>query len=533
MADLARSNAEWLLFKRRLSAAISYARTMLHQLDRHRYERVLYTEVDPNGNTLPGAKIVLAGVKPGINTTERMKVYVRVTSGSNPRTAALYKATGAGSGDKVAEGSANLGATATLVQANNSGMSGTYPINASVTPDADDLHVLELYMDWRPFFTAVFDGTDGFDEDSRSRDSLIAMVSRNEALAEEMVRNAIGGIFAILVSDTNNARAWGAKFLKDSFFNLLEEVASKDGSGAVVITRAGAWNALRLAMVDESVATTPTVRERVVEAAAAVPGSGNVGQLTMAAHTPEGQCPVSDAVITCVKGYGNGFGGYREEYAVVLNVRGTDVSIPLSKTMSPGQAYRGECGFGGTAGATLKRVFTKTNDGSDVNLSVLTDAAWAVSLEDEQNTSAGIVWWVVTVSGGLNSYKFYRTAAMDAGDLVCESTGVADGAAFTATPKNGSQLTINGKAGSNPVNGTTGQLNMNFGRVGNNENVADSYTVAIDLDAQGEFSRVLAALPFLGENGTRLNGVPSGETWSDDLIKANGYVDIHGESEAA
>ena len=96
---------------------------------------------------------------------------------------------------------------------------------------------------------------------------------------------------------------------------------------------------------------------------------------------------------------------------------------------------------------------------------------------------------------------------------------VATGASFTATPKNGSGLTISGGIGSSPTADTSGLLLLSFHSVQNSQNKPDRYTIAVTETSTGQASRIIA-----DRFGYSLNGAASGETATDAMFKANTFT---------
>lgn len=516
--NLAKSNSTWLVFWRRLFAVLSLAREKIEQRDKVAKRRLqVRLAADPKGNT-DGEIVVEGNPVPGVNTTTALKLIARVTASSDPRTVTWYKATGAGSGDKVAEGTGNAGTTVTMDEENGSGISGSHPIAGTIDPDDDDTHVIELYPDWRAYFAGVYDGTDPESEDLKSLQAIGDTLDRMEGLHDELVTEAVNLLIKLFVGDpeNRNERPYGSKFLRQSFTALLTDTAVDDGGGAVARRRGGALDALVAAMEDEATGSTQTILRRVVAAAAAVAASSNTGQLTLGSHTPEAHMPTGVVRLTCVAGLGTGAGGseqLRVEWASDVD----DRTKVYTRPMRIGQSYRGEDGFGGANGITPQRVFSKTGDDSHLHLSAVS-ANWSIANESEQNTAAGDLTCKVVADDTNFIFEFYRSANTVSGELVARSPAVAAGAAFVATARNQSRLQINGKAGSAPVDGTTVTLHLNFLVLN------DSWTIAVTLSEEGLISRLLAKLPILGGNGYRLNGAASSsELLSDDYVRANTF----------
>lgn len=535
MADLERSNDEWdELWELVLAGVLSLARYLMHVRDRFRLARTIVHDFDYNQNTRAGATIVVTGTPlRGVNTDARLRLYMRIT-GAGPYVVSWYRATGGGGGDLVAQSAGTAaGADAAMVEQNDSGITGTYPLANPVTAENNDRHVLTLFRGWGAYLTERINYLpDTHGERAELLQSTTRVVNQIGAAMEQQVTRAVELLGFVLVGDAaiGNDRAFGAKFAKDRFTSLMIEAGEIDASGAVSQRKSGALFAFEAAMADETTGSTQTIVRRVVAAAAAVAESTNQGTMKIDAHTPEARCVVATYTLTCVAGLGTGDGG-NEEFSLELAESGTDRTRLLPERLRIKRTYRGAFGFGGVAGITPLRIFSKTGDAGHADLADPTNAAWAAEGETEDNTASGDWWWEVTQVGAAFVYSFYKSALMAAGDLVAESSAVAANTNFTATPRNGSGLTINGRSGSGPTNNNTGQLHCNFNRVQNDSGVPDRYRIEVTLTSTGEISRVLAALPIRNGFGAQLNGAASGaERVSDNLVKANSYLDVHGEA---
>lgn len=94
---------------------------------------------------------VLAGIVVGTNTEASGLLYVRIakdTPGAGTHRVRLYKATGAGALDLVAEGSGINGATVVLAAQNASGLTGTVVLGTVTASETTDTHKLRVHAGW-------------------------------------------------------------------------------------------------------------------------------------------------------------------------------------------------------------------------------------------------------------------------------------------------------------------------------------------------------------------------------------------------
>lgn len=530
MADLQKSDAVWYRFWTRFLFVLALFRSLDFIARRFGDEkRTLFDVNDPRGNMGAGG-LQLTGVVIGLNTTEDGKIIIRVTGGANPRTVSLYKATGAGGGDLIAQGTANLGATATLAEQNSSGVSGTYAIDASFVADTDDLHYAFVQQDWRLAATNRFDGSDDDGEDERSLQSVQNTLDEIQSLLLDARARCVTLLARIMVSDESNSRAWGSKFLRDVFSSLLSETGSVDGSGRVSQVRTGALPALLQDSIDESTGSTQTALRRLVAATAAVPDVNNDGQGSIGSHTPEAQMPTGRIVIRCTAGKEQGLptAAQREQFSVSFSSDVDDRTKVYGQPLTAGAAYKGEDGFGGAQGATLERTLTKTGDNSHNQVADVA-SGFSVSGETLLNTDNGILYGKVVQDGADFGLEFYSGSSRDAASLVASSAAVGAGDPFEAHAANGSGLEFSGDMGAAPVDAATFTIDLNFFSTQNATGRPDEFVIDVSLSSEGEISRLLARMPILRGNGFRANGAASGELISDNLVKANTYVDLVGE----
>lgn len=504
MADLGFTDAQWDGFFDRLGIGTRAGRRLLELRDNWTREREQVREFDPNENTDAGG-VTLAGVKWRTNTDADGKIYVRIT-GSGPYTVSLYKATGGGSGDKVAEGSGAADSEITLSEENSSGLSGTYDLAAAPTAETDDAHYLRPYLDYRLEGKRIFDGTDTEDEDTRSQQAWLSLCDRMRGYVDQM----LGELDAFVLQMMQN---YGAEFLESGETALIEETSQDDGSGSIDQLRRGLLVDLSHAMADETTGSTQAVARNVVAAAAGVASSRNDGLGAIASHTPDEHVPTPSRIeIKCVEGLGTGAGGAERFEVTLVDLSVTpNVRTTFSRRLTIKQPYKGELGVGTI---TLTRTLSKTGDGSNTELAAVS-SGWSTTGENEDNTDEGVLYWKIVANGADWDIEFYSSSNRTSGSLVAKATNVATGAAFQATQQNASGLTVNGTVGSGPTDATEGTIDLNYHHVQNDNNVPDSYTISITKTTTGKGQTLLARLL-----GYSLNSATSGSETIEEGILA-------------
>lgn len=297
MADLAKTSSQWKDdFFRRFLAFLQVARVVYEQKKRFTKEREQALNLlDANANF---DAVTLSGLKHGVNTDDRGRVFVRVT-GTGPYTVTLYKATGGGGGDAVASGSANAGADATLTASNASGLTGTVTLASSVTAETDDAHYLSTYLDWRKHALNVFASDGTTDKDTQSRNEFEDMLVLLARDCDTMLARIVASLTRFAIRFADGDQGYGREFLSSGATALISATGRQGGSGEVTRTVQGLLVDLRLAMEDDSNGEQDVVK-LTVAGAAGVFASNNTGAGAVASHTPKEHCPAGRHRFVCV-----------------------------------------------------------------------------------------------------------------------------------------------------------------------------------------------------------------------------------------
>ena len=508
--DLGLDNATWERFHREESFFLRTLRFLEEARRRLVLEREQLVNVnDFNGNfEVPSEFNALSGFEYGTNTNEAGEVFVRITAGPT-FTVELFKSVGGVALDRVATGTGTAGSTVTLVQANNSGLSGTLRLAASVTIEVDDVHKILVLQDFKSELVNLWDGTETEDADSRdvAKDALDA--------AAAQVSNALAAIltgFSNFQFGVAGRVGRGARLLRSTSSTLFTEGRDTDGSGNVSRPVTGILQDQSKSWEKETTGAEQDIIQRVVAAGAAVFDSDNTGAGTIGAFTAAQRSPVGTFSFRCVRGLGDGSGGIEEFDGDFV---ATDSDLRLSFTgLRVKQTYVTPRGLGPF---TLARAPVKTGDGSNVNMAgVPTSTAG----ERETNTDSGILHVQVTEpTPGSFTFSFYRASTLLASDLVAQATGVAVAATgVTAEAQNGSGLSVIFDAGSAPVAAATFTIDLKYFATSNTESVPDSFSITTTLTSEGKASRVLAEILAAELNGD----VASSEQVDDDLFAGAG-----------
>jgi hypothetical protein len=271
----------------------------------------------------------------------------------------LYRATGAGAGDKVAEGTANDGNTATLTAQNSSNIAGTVALGVVTANEADDNHYLVVLPDFGNRLPHIFDGYESQDFGAeqlasvwQQRLTAIARYIRSaqrecEAFVRYLLTNYIADKLTV---DDRETAGYTVSESRDS------------SSGTVTTSKTGLVRCLELVMGTNT--TAQAILQKVPTAGAAAAESTNRGKLTIGSIvlTPGAR----DGVYTlrCSKGGATNFGS--EELTVTFKPAGNggpnqdDSTLQAQTVASPRGTYRAaEIGL---ESCTFARDTDKTGD---------------------------------------------------------------------------------------------------------------------------------------------------------------------------
>lgn len=515
MSNLGKTAAEWKgLIGEELAGLILAPMRELRELeDKFTRERTQVRNLGDRASATPHlTAVTLTGITYGTNTTVDGKLYVRFVANASNWDVTLYKATGGGSGDRVAW-AANVAAagTASLVALNSSGVGGSITLGATITGDTSDLHVLEVVVDYPARLPKILTQDGTVEDDQYSRRDIAAAYARAAAL----IRQAKGELRAVAsrwaLSSEANPVARGNAFTGTSYTSLATDTVTEDTDGNVTRSRTGWFYFVKDAMEDETTGGEQDVVRRVLAAGAGSFDGNNDGSGAVASHTPRENAIPGDWVFDLVD---DTLGSERFGYVFTSE----DATIIERGSAGPvvGQQWSGPRGFGPI---TVTRTLSKTNDGS--NNVFAAASGCTVTGANSSNTNDGDLY-VSTVANGSNwDISFYKASSRHSSTLVAKATNVAASAAFTATPQNASGLTVTWTMGGTVSAVSNVTLSLNPFKVENASGVPDRFTVAVTLSAGAGLIQTILAEEF----NACLNSDTSGfESISDGYAKAGTFT---------
>lgn len=458
-----------------------------------------------NDNGFTGA-FRLTGVKIGVNTNEDGRLFVRIadeTPGANQARVSLYKATGAGGGDLVAQGSANNSTTLTLAEQNSSGISGTVPIGVVSASEANDSHYLEVYPDWGLRARSIWDGS--VNEDTDSLKAYMDMLPLQE--------NAVNGQLA-------NLKAAFSKWLGNRYKILMEsgqttpiEARTKPEDGAIITSFVGLLEDGRRNMADETSPAAQTIVKNVVAATAGTFPASNRGEGSADAPTVQEWAPIGTLKGVCSIDSAIG----RELFDLSITDADGTTYVAENK-LEVGEVFSDP--KIGIFGLLVEHAYSF--DAPDNNDFATVDD-FDIENESASNTADGVLWLKIvagTADPAKFSIEYYKSSSYDSGQLVGKTTEGAANAIVTIKQRNSSGLGGTCKIGDSPTAGETCELNLNPFRSSDDDGgVADEFTIEISSTSRGEFAECIARL-----FRYRLNSAASGaETIDDSYVSAGTF----------
>lgn len=498
MANPSLTQANFDLRWERLAVLLAMLRVLREARQRFSEEKVrVFNHKDFNQNFVAGT-LTLSGVKIGVNTSPEGVLYVRLVADGGDWDVNIYMATGAGGGDLVATANAVAdGAVATLTAANSSGLTGSVTLDGTVVAEADDVHQIICLPDFKLQINTHFDKDIDRDGDmERAALDAAAAVAAGLRVQEQRIVGLIESFLALQLGPAVKS----AKL--DPLTRLSRTVADDDG--AIEVAFAGVLEDVRLGMKQND--SGGALPQEVVKAALSVGAvayeSGNIGAGTTPTPTVyehqeagvwTGVC--EDATIGAQR--------FRMSFAPSDAARAhlaydSPILLTLKKEWKdPGQdpSVSAEAGQErprvGVRSLTIDYARTITNvSGTGLNT---TNTLWSETGENADNTDSGVLYVSVETNGSNFDLSFYSDSNKPASSLVAKATNIAAGAAFTATERNGSGLTVFGTAHASIANGNTSTVNLKvFDSDGRTDGDPDRFSFTVTLSSIGRVQELWA-----------------------------------------
>jgi hypothetical protein len=395
-------------------------------------------------------------------------LWVRVTANGGNWDIHVYKAVGAASEVMNATNVA-AGATATLAQANSSGLSGSCLLSASVMAAiAADTYRLQVYLGYPEYDRQIFDGSQ--QEDGRIQND------------QGAINKSIGAALLSLITQLNRSGESQNQLLQigriwqlPGNLDYLDKTPTNN-EDVVTVQTDGVLPRENQNWKDNTI--VQSVAPQTFAAGAVSYASGNVGQgvLTVGAVgsnikagridvvCSQDTLPSQRFIVTFTPA--DGTSPIVGANPLTISASWTDPEIPVTLSLVPTYV---------TTGAT-------TQIASVANITAITGVTADFS-------NAGILYVKVVASGGGFIFQFYADSGYTL--LVAQSPIVAANTAFMATEQNHSGITVGWKSGSAPTDGSLFNVNIQPFTKGSPTLPADSMSFTLSQTAAGRIQDMM------------------------------------------
>ena len=522
MADPNLSQAAWNAYWERFGVLAGMENDLEVMRQRFSEEKVrAVNRNDKNGNFSAGT-LSLSGAKVGTNTSADGRLYVRLVANSANWDLHLYTAVSA-SGEVGQALDVADGAVATIVEANSSGLTGSVTLDASVVAEADDVHYLQVYPDYRLAINTHFD-KDGADRDGEMEDVLLSVadaVASSMTTALATIRGAIDQIMSLQLGPASKSTYVGRNY------SALNRTVESD-DGALTVAFKGALEDLRLASKSNNGGSTPQeVVENLLSVGAVTYESGNVGTGTTPTATAYEHQEAGTWTGVCTsetigsEEFEMSFApteasranfGYTSPRKLRIKAEWKDPGSEPTNIEDP---------FVGIKSLTIDRARTVTNDTGTMLDTTVT--LWSETGETSTNTDDGILYVSAETNGANFDISFYKDSNKPSSALVAKATNIAASAAFTASQRNRSGLSISGTLHGSVADGNASTLNLKvFKKDGRTDGDPDRFEFAITETSAGKWQRMFRRrLGYYMHSDTA-----GGETIDEDFASRHSPLDL-------
>jgi hypothetical protein len=417
MPNLLKTQAEWTQIWKEFCTWLMLWRQQELRNRRYGLSRVVVVEHFDTNRFL--SKWTIVGAKRGINCEKDGKLFVKITDetpGAGQARIQVYKDSAQTA--LVLQGDAADGATATLAEQTNSGLTGTVKL-ATITSSPINIF---LVLDIDEIQKAKFAFEEGNNFAQTSMQALLASLSSYQSSQISSRESAKSNV------ETHFMQTRLRDFLKSDTGSISELSEGVDSNGDAVVDYPGLLKDLSDAMNDETVAGAQTLLQNTTTVSSATFDLDNVGLGTWALVTKRDNIRNGKLTFKCIRGLAEAV--IPEEFdATLVATDGTVIVAGLSlKTKKIWESL-----YIGVRG-TLSRTITDINDGSNQVTTYVVDG------ETTSNTDQGQLYQELTDVAGTRTLKWFKAAAKAVGDLVAQGSRSGDGV-VTMAAMNSSGLT--------------------------------------------------------------------------------------------
>jgi hypothetical protein len=421
MVDLLKGQTAWTAFYREFMTYLAPRRTVDTFRKRFAEELIVILEQFEQPARLTNWTFV--GAVKGVNCTEDGRLFVNLndeTPGALQAQVQVYKDSAKGAPDLVAQGDSGDNTTITLVEQNNSGLTGTVDLGVPVASDTDIILALQLDEQLKEVvFPTTLKGT---------------VTKRRFVDRIDSIRGTLLGIVNAHKGDTESGfiKNRMAEFFGSSNTGILSYAETVDDNGDAVITPSGLLEELDDNMNDESVPGPQTILQNTITPGTPVFDADNQGQGTLTVNSTKAHAKNGDIDIKCITGIGT------DVLEEVFEVRSRQADGTTRKTRLNATIRKAfESGFLGVR-FTIARTITDVEPVGPNQTDAWTFAGESSANTDTTTTPLNAKLYVeLTDVAGTRQIKIFSDAAKLL--VVALGTRVGDGT-LTFVEQNGSGL---------------------------------------------------------------------------------------------
>lgn len=522
MTDLGRAQADWDKLFRELGLFLAPIKYLTEAKRRFRLQPARTQLVVLNDLTAqPGVRSFsnlrftgTSPLTPPSNIDEPMKWYMRITDGAGTATYSVYRATGGGGADLVAEGSAlaDSGTDLVLAEQNSSGVSFLIDTNVPTASDLTDQIEILAFPDFAQR-TEILDRSEA--QHARVEDAFLDALTDIEVSITSALNRAIQALREFLVS------RW-AVFHKSSDVADTPFVTdeTENDNGLITSLYRGTLESARRNMLDETVASggAQTVVENTFTVGTPAFSSQNefTGNANFSAPTMEEWAIDGEFTLKCIDDTVG-----QEEFEVTMRRTDTDGILVAKNNLRIKKTFSDP--ILGIRSAVITRADPVITDpGGNDDFAV--GSNWTnIAGETETNTDKGTIYLSIEENPTPGTFRIngYRKSTRLVADQVFTTAYVAAATTTPIIPTGvGGNLSGNAATGSAPTDGNQGDINLQTFRQFNSNGVSDEITFSVTVSSRGQFQRYIADI-----GQYYLNSATSGsEDIDENYVSAGTFV---------
>lgn len=448
MPNPGRTQAEFTRLLTRLFHGLRKAAILDEVLTRFQGSDTLLEITGEPGGAAALSSMTLAGVDIGSNTYADGRLFVKFTANASNWDISLSKSLADADPVATATNVADDTDDVALAEANSSGITGTVNFGTGYA-SADDEIQIRLFPALPAMDRIIYDDTE--DEDGALRAEQAALNANIVQTLRSLRDRAAASVRAPAMLD------YVARVIKSGESGALQPATTTD-DGAVTLSVTGLLEALREAMDDNT--TEQNLSPTTLAAGSVSYDAGNTGLGTLAVGSIGANFEPGLVTLACVdeRMPAERFRvTFRPDDSFAPRIQGAN-DLTIGKEWNDPRI---------PISLTLSRTYDKNStDGSHAIFPNPASTVPSVTGITTSNSDDGTLFLKTTANGSNWDIEFFRSSGRTSADLVAKATNIAASAAFTATQRNRSGLTVGWTLGGTVSASSAVELDANPWKVG-------------------------------------------------------------------